>query len=161
MTTSAATRDPTQDKDMVKLNFWFQWYKRKPGPQFNIKITSIGNPIVEIRRSYDRLISTMGFPILVRQHLYIESLPWGVYLHLIMNIIAFQLCTLISVIVILSLWFLSYGKSHTSMARALLWKHAAYCCLQFGLCTPHLMMKLLADSPHKGPVMQICGVSSL
>ena len=38
--------------------------------------TSIGNPIVEIRRSYDRLISTMGFPILVRWHLYIESGPW-------------------------------------------------------------------------------------
>ena len=32
------------------------------------------NPIVEIRWSYDRLISTMGFPILVR-HLYIESGP--------------------------------------------------------------------------------------
>ena len=30
---------------------------------------------MEIRRSYDRLISTMGFPILVRQHLYIESGP--------------------------------------------------------------------------------------
>ena len=49
-----------------------------PGPRFNIKchLTSIGNPIVEIRRSYDRLISTMGFPILVRRHLYIESGPW-------------------------------------------------------------------------------------
>ena len=43
-------------------------------------LASIGNPIVEIRRSYDRLISTMGFPILVRWHLYIESGPrclWG------------------------------------------------------------------------------------
>ena len=39
-------------------------------------LTSIGNPIVEIRRSYDRLISTMGFPILARWHLYIESGPW-------------------------------------------------------------------------------------
>ena len=38
-------------------------------------LTSIGNPIVEIRRSHDRLISTMGFPILVRRHLYIESGP--------------------------------------------------------------------------------------
>ena len=38
-------------------------------------LTSIRNPIVEIRRSYDRLISTMGFPILVRWHLYIESGP--------------------------------------------------------------------------------------
>ena len=28
---------------------------------------------MEIRRSYDRLISTMGFPILVKWHLYIES----------------------------------------------------------------------------------------
>ena len=28
-----------------------------------------------MRRSYDRLISTMGFPILVRWHLYIESGP--------------------------------------------------------------------------------------
>ena len=36
-------------------------------------LTSIGNPTVEIRRSYDRLISTMGFPILVRWHFYIES----------------------------------------------------------------------------------------
>ena len=35
----------------------------------------MGNPIVEMRRSYDRLISTMGFPILVRLHLYIESGP--------------------------------------------------------------------------------------
>ena len=30
---------------------------------------------MEIRQSYDRLISTMGFPILVRWHLYIESAP--------------------------------------------------------------------------------------
>ena len=30
---------------------------------------------MEIRRSYDRLISTMVFPILIRQHLYIESGP--------------------------------------------------------------------------------------
>ena len=30
---------------------------------------------MEIRRSYDRLISTMGFPIPVRPHLYIESGP--------------------------------------------------------------------------------------
>ena len=30
---------------------------------------------MEIRRSYDPLISTMGFPILIRLHLYIESGP--------------------------------------------------------------------------------------
>ena len=33
-------------------------------------LTSIGNTIVEIRRSYDRLISTMGFPIPVRWHIF-------------------------------------------------------------------------------------------
>ena len=38
-------------------------------------LTNIGNPIVGVRRSYDHLISTMGFPILVRWHLYIESGP--------------------------------------------------------------------------------------
>ena len=40
---------------------------------YRYHFTSIGNLIVEIRRSYDRLISTMGFPILVRWHLCIES----------------------------------------------------------------------------------------
>ena len=39
-------------------------------------LTSIGNPIVEIRQYYDRLISTMGFPIPRRRHLYIELGPW-------------------------------------------------------------------------------------
>ena len=33
---------------------------------------------MEIRRSYDRLISPMGFPILVRLHLYIESGRWWI-----------------------------------------------------------------------------------
>ena len=51
--------------------------QRPSGPQFSIRwhLTSIGNPIVEIRGSYDRHISTMEFPILVRWHLYIESRP--------------------------------------------------------------------------------------
>ena len=56
------------------LLYSFQWtellqYSWKwPVGWFNIKechLTSIGNPIVEIRWSSDRLISTMGFPILV------------------------------------------------------------------------------------------------
>ena len=41
-------------------------------------LISIGNPIVEIRWSDDRLISTMGFPILVRWHL--ESGPRSIEL---------------------------------------------------------------------------------
>ena len=40
-------------------------------------LTSIGNLIVEMRRSYDRLISTMGLHMLVRWQLYIESVPWS------------------------------------------------------------------------------------
>ena len=44
-----------------------------PDSIYRCHLTSIGNPIVEIRRSYDRLISTMGFLIPVRWHLYIES----------------------------------------------------------------------------------------
>ena len=49
-------------------------------------LTSIGNLIVEIRRSYDRLISTMGFPIPVRRHLYIESGPWCLIMKLRENL---------------------------------------------------------------------------
>ena len=52
-----------------------------PGGWFNIKMSSYqyrkshcGDKT--IWRSSDRLISTMGFPILVRWHLYIESGPW-------------------------------------------------------------------------------------
>ena len=39
-------------------------------------LTRIGNAIVEIRWSYDHLISTMGFPLLVWWHLYIGTGPW-------------------------------------------------------------------------------------
>ena len=46
------------------------------GSAFIRHLTKIGNPIVEIRRSYHCLISTMGFPILVRWHIFIESAPW-------------------------------------------------------------------------------------
>ena len=42
-------------------------------------LTSIGNPIVDIRRSYNHLISTMGFPILARWHLFILN-PALVYI---------------------------------------------------------------------------------
>ena len=54
-------------------------YFVRPGPDsiWRCHLTSIGNPIVETRRSYNPyLISTMGFPILVRWYLYIESGPW-------------------------------------------------------------------------------------
>ena len=40
------------------------------GPRFNIKMTSY-----QYKKFYDHLMSTMGFPILVRWHLYIQSGP--------------------------------------------------------------------------------------
>ena len=40
--------------------------------QYRWHLVNIGNFIVEIRRSYKRLTSKMGFPILVRWHLYIQ-----------------------------------------------------------------------------------------
>ena len=54
---------------------------QSPGPLFNIKMSSYQywKSHCGDRRSYDRLISTMGFPILVRRHLFIESGPcWGI-----------------------------------------------------------------------------------
>ena len=48
-------------------------HKQQGTESIQIYLTSIGNPIVEIRQSYNRLISTMGFHILVRWHLYTES----------------------------------------------------------------------------------------
>ena len=69
----------------VKRNFHRIWnamekplVKRCPGPCFNIymyHLTIIGNSIVEIQRVQDRLVSTMGFLIMVIWHLYIESSP--------------------------------------------------------------------------------------
>ena len=55
-------------------------------------LPSTGNPIVEIRRYYDRLISTTGFPLLVRRHLYIESEPSNLWTeefpaHLFMRVV--------------------------------------------------------------------------
>ena len=49
----------------------------KPGAWFNIKMSSYQyrKSLCGDRRSWDRLISTMGFPILVRWHLYFESGP--------------------------------------------------------------------------------------
>ena len=43
-------------------------------------LTSTGNPVVEIRWSSDGLMSTMGFPIMVRRHLYTESWPRSCWL---------------------------------------------------------------------------------
>ena len=57
---------------------WAQAILHKVQGPYSIQrchLTSTGNPIVEMRWSYDRLIPTMGFPIPVRLHLYIESAP--------------------------------------------------------------------------------------
>ena len=51
---------------------------------YRCHLTSIGNPIVEIRRSADRLISTVGFPILERWYLLSESGPCSLSVHLML-----------------------------------------------------------------------------
>ena len=45
------------------------------GADFILKycLTNTGIPIMEIRGTYDCLISTKGFPMLIRWHLYIQS----------------------------------------------------------------------------------------
>ena len=56
-------------------------------PNITYLLTSIGNPIMEIRRSYNRVISALGFTILERLHLYIESGPMTVMGLLLLDII--------------------------------------------------------------------------
>ena len=46
-----------------------------PDSIYRCHLTSKGNPIVQIRRLKDCLISTMGIPIPVRWHLFIEPAP--------------------------------------------------------------------------------------
>ena len=64
------TRNSNENMKKVH-NFLVAWYL-KSGPWFNIKMLShhIGNSIVELRWSYDRLTSTMGFLIMVKQYVY-------------------------------------------------------------------------------------------
>ena len=56
---------------------WFNIISTLQGPDSiqRCRLTSKENPIVEIGWSYDHLISTMRFPILVSRHLYTESGP--------------------------------------------------------------------------------------
>ena len=67
-------------KCLVKAYRWLEstiiYWKEYQGPDsIKSRLIKMGNPILEIRRSQDRLISTIGFPLLVRRHLYIESGP--------------------------------------------------------------------------------------
>ena len=59
--------------DIVQPQNWAQ----TPGADsmYRCFLDSIGIPTVEIRRSYDRLITTIRFPALIRWHMYIESGP--------------------------------------------------------------------------------------
>ena len=65
---------PEADYD---YNRQFQEEGKTPGPRLNIKTVSpgMGIPMLQIRRSWDRLIFNMGIPILVRRHLYTETAP--------------------------------------------------------------------------------------
>ena len=75
----------TRNSNCVKYSYstwkicqiiWLMIYRNQgPDSIYGCHLTIIGNSIVEIRRSWFSLISTMGFPILVRRHLYIDSTP--------------------------------------------------------------------------------------
>ena len=58
---------------------------------------------MEIRRSYDRLISTMGFPILVRRQLYIESGPC---------MASFRWCIVWSFVIVVLIFYYHYYHHH-------------------------------------------------
>ena len=48
----------------------------RPRPRLNTKsFRGMGIPMLKIRRSWDRLIFNTGIPILVRRHIYIETVP--------------------------------------------------------------------------------------
>ena len=65
---------------MIGFAYMCQW----TCPWFHIKMSH------QYRKShcgsYDRLISTMGFPILIRHHLYIESGPWSSLVHCLLPV---------------------------------------------------------------------------
>ena len=75
----------------MKSHLYFEWHylmlsqlgliseKLLPVSWINIKMSSYQyrKSIMEIRRSYDSLLSTIGYLILVRRHLYIAWGPWS------------------------------------------------------------------------------------
>ena len=80
----------TKVGETAPLNLWWfriahehdtnvRYHEREPGGclYINICLTSIGIPMLKIRRSCDRLIFNMGIPIPGKDGLYIEMGPWG------------------------------------------------------------------------------------
>ena len=96
---------------------------------YRCHLTSIGISIVEIRWSYDCLISTMKNPMLVRWHLCAESGPWHWY-----GIEPQAPGKLDQVVAHLSwgsLFMLSFQEitdSYRNMKAALLWYEDSQCC---------------------------------
>ena len=76
---------PSRVQVFILSLYWesLHWYNgmsvlnKGPGPRLKIKTVfpGMGIPMLKIRRSRD-IIFNMGIPILVRQHLYIETVPW-------------------------------------------------------------------------------------
>ena len=64
----------TETYQYVKVSQSRIIYSQGPIAIWTCLLTSKRNPIVEIRRSYDCLISTIWFPLLVRWHLSIDGL---------------------------------------------------------------------------------------
>ena len=84
---------PSQYKDclsqvMITRLIWTIWTPMasvpKKADKLNLSLPGMRIPTLMIRRSQDSLIFNMGIPILVRQHLYIETAPWWPLLRLLL-----------------------------------------------------------------------------
>ena len=94
--------------------------------------------------SYDRLISTMGFSILVRWHLYIESGPWSLFYQGLSKALADEICTYVTTYIIL-IYIFSFQKMHLKMVST---KGQPFC---FSLN----MVSVLMGFPHHASVMSL------
>ena len=130
-------------------------------------LTSIGNPIVEIRRSYDRLISTMRFPILVRVFILNQGPGHPVLCHIspicsmagnnsckraIVGWLGAWLITTVSVRYC-SLSF-SWGSDNTVM-ECVMWGNGVNCGIwcEYKWKLVFILVWSLVYSHHKGPVI--------
>ena len=65
------SEDQRMRKNRARERYYWAMYE-EPGPRLNIKIVfpRYGISMLKIRRSWDRLIFSMGNPMLIRRHLY-------------------------------------------------------------------------------------------
>ena len=70
-------RITTLERSILSQSPGYEALLERPGPRPNIRtiFPGMGISIIKIRRSWDRLIFIMGIPMLVKRHLYTETVP--------------------------------------------------------------------------------------